>query len=70
MTINYRHGTEVTPWKLADCGYKCPLNEFVLKTRNRVPTDREAECQATHQQKIQPQQAPDILSYKGKRHIS
>jgi len=64
VTINYRHGTEVTPWKLADCDYKCPLDEFVLKTKNRVPTDRQAECHAKkHQQ--DPKQTPVILSYKG-----
>ena len=64
VTINYRHGTEVTPWKLADCDYKCPLDEFVLKTKNRVPTDRQAECHATKHQ--QDHQTPVFLSYKGK----
>lgn len=64
--MNYRHGTEITQLKLADCDYKCPLNDFVLKTKNRVPTDREAECKATHQKN--PEKAPVILSYKGREY--
>ena len=58
--MNYRHGDKTTPWKLADCDYKCPLDEFILKTKARVPTDREVECQATpyHQRR------PTVLSYE------
>ena len=69
MTLNYRRGSEeIKPWKLADCDYKCPLNDFIMKTRNRIPTDREAECHSTkhHKNLNAPKQTPLVLSYKGK----
>ena len=54
--MTYKHEDTLIPWKLADCDYKCPLDDFISKTKDRVPTDRSKDCQTK----------PEYFSYKRK----
>ena len=57
VRLTYRHNGTLTPWKLADCDYKCPLNDFISKTKDRVPEDRSKDCQYG--------QSTKVFTYKG-----
>jgi len=45
--MTYRHNGILTDLKLSDCDVKCPLDDFVEKTKNRVPTNRVKDCHST-----------------------
>uniref|UniRef100_A0A7M5UZU2 acid phosphatase n=1 Tax=Clytia hemisphaerica TaxID=252671 RepID=A0A7M5UZU2_9CNID len=45
VKMTYKHKDTLTPWKLSDCDEKCPLDDFISKTKNRVPEDRDKDCQ-------------------------
>lgn len=65
VTMKYHHGnmTSYTPWKLSDCDFKCPLDDFVSKTKARVPTDRAVDCHSTPHQ-LPTAQPKHVITYK------
>lgn len=68
--MKYHHGnmTSYTPWKLSDCDFKCPLDDFVSKTKARVPTDRAVDCHSTPHQ-LPTAQPKHVITYKRNKNI-
>lgn len=46
VKIMYRHNGTLSVWKLPDCTEHCPLDDFITKTKARVPTNRAKDCKA------------------------
>eukprot|EP00111_Clytia_hemisphaerica_P016516 TCONS_00048968-protein len=44
VKMTYKHKDTLTPWKLSDCDEKCPLDGFISKVKDRVPTHRVEDC--------------------------